>query len=203
MSLYEPFQSSNDFFHNGIPYIMEGQVMATDDPDQMGRIKVWVPALDGEVFETEQLPWAEYAAPLMGFTVDYPAGGIPVENLSHVGYGLWAIPKIGATVLVFCLNADPALRMYFASTVRLHRNRGLPVGRNKDGEGKPGPWGDAGDGEGKLNPIQPAYDNLRDQFQNKMEDSETITRGFYERQVAQEKLEKDGKEGYPQSVTNK
>lgn len=190
------FQSPTDYFPQGIPFIMEGQVVSTADPDQMGRVKIWVPSLDGENFEIEQLPWSEYASPFMGFTVDYPAGGTPVDNTSHAAYGFWAIPKVGASVLVFCLNADPAARFYFASVARLHRNRSLPVGRNFDFNGNKGPFGDAGDGEGNLNPIQPAFNNLREQFQNQLDESETLTRGFYERQVAQAKEEKDGTEGY-------
>ena len=183
-------------FDNPIPYIMEGQVVATDDPDQMGRVKVWVPSLDGENFSIDSLPWADYASPFCGFTVDYPAGGHPVKNASHAAYGFWAIPKIGATVLVFCLNANQMTRYYFASTLRLHRNRSLPAGRNTDFNGNLGPFGDAGDGKGNLNPIQPAYDNLREQFQNNVDSPQAISRGFYERQVAQGKYEKDGAEGY-------
>lgn len=190
-------QSTSDFAYDAIPYIMEGQVVSTADPDQMGRVRVWVPALDGENFEIDNLPWADYASPFGGFTVDYPAGGgSGAANTSHAAYGFWAIPKVSATVLVFCLNADPRLRYYFASTTRLHRNRSLPAGRNTDFNGKPGPFGDAGDGKGNLNPIQPAYDNLREQFQDDITSSQAITRGFYERQVAQAKQEKDGKEGY-------
>lgn len=194
--IYEQFQQSSEFFHDGIPFIMEGQVVFTEDPDQMGRVKVWVPALDGENIDIQAIPWAEYASPLFGFTVEYPAGGVPVENTSHAAYGFWAIPKIGATVYVFCLNANPSHRCYFASSLRLHRNRSLPAGRNFDINGKPGPWGDAGDGKGNLEPIQPAFDNLRQQFQDKLESSQAITRGVYERQVAQAKNNKDGKEGY-------
>lgn len=176
--------------------IMEGQVVATGDPDQMGRVKVWVPSLDGENFNIDNLPWCNYASPFMGFTVDYPAGQASTQNLSHAAYGFWAIPKIGATVLVFCLNGNPGSRYYFASTVRLHRNRSLPAGRNTDFNNKVGPWGDAGDGQGNLNPIQPTYDNLREQFQDQLDRSEAITRGVYERQVAQAKEDKDGSEGY-------
>lgn len=175
---------------------MEGIVVATDDPDQMGRVRIWIPALDGESYSIDDLPWAEYASPFFGFTVAYPAGGVPEKNESHAAYGFWAIPKIGATVLVFCLNANPQNRFYFASTIRLHRNRSLPAGRNEDFNGKPGPFGDAGDGNGNLNAIEPAYTNLREQFQNKIDSSQAKTRGFYERQVAQAKNEKDGKEGY-------
>lgn len=195
-TIYRPTQTTADFLPDNIPFIMEGQVVSTADPDQMGRVRAWVPALDGENFDIDQLPWADYASPLMGFTVDYPGGAGVSKNSSHAAYGFWAIPKVGATVLVFCLNGNPASRYYFASTVRLHRNRSLPVGRNADGGGKLGPWGDAGDGNGNLNPIQPAYDNLRTQFQNQLNKSEAITRGAYERQVAQAKNDKDGLEGY-------
>lgn len=194
--IYDQFQQASEFFHDGIPFIMEGQVVFTEDPDQMGRVKVWVPALDGENIDIQAIPWADYASPFFGFTVEYPAGGIPVKNTSHAAYGFWAIPKIGATVYVFCLNANPSHRCYFASSLRLHRNRSLPAGRNFDIDGKPGPWGDAGDGKGKLEPIQPAFDNLRQQFQDKLDASQAVTRGAYERQVAQAKNNKDGKEGY-------
>jgi phage gp45-like len=178
------------------PFIYEGQVVQTDDPDQMGRVKVWIPALDGEEFEIERLPWAEYAPPLGGFTVEYPAGSSDGDN-SHAAYGFWAIPKMGATVLCLFLGGDPRRRLYFASTLRLHRNRSLPVGRNADGYGKPGPFGDAGDDSGlQLNKMEPGFTNLREQFQNQLTESEAVTRGVYERQVAQPKFEKDGSEGY-------
>lgn len=194
--LYQEYQGTQDYFFNAIPFIMEGQVVATDDPDEMGRVKIWLPSLDGETFKTENIPWAEYASPLAGFTVDYPAGGYPVANDSHSAYGMWAIPKMGATVFVFFLNADPQRRFYFASSVRLHRNRSFPAGRNYDDKGRQGPWGDAGDEDGNLNPIQPAYDNLRAQFDGKMNQSEAMTRGAYERQAAQAKTKKDDSEGY-------
>ena len=200
--IYDPYQSASDYFHHGIPFIMEGQVVHTADPDQMGRVKVWIPALDGENLDIDNLPWANYASPFFGFTVEYPNGGTPVDNPSHSAYGMWAIPKVGATVAVFFLNANPGSRYYFASTLRLHRNRSLPNGRNFDIDGEPGPWGDAGDGEGKYEPIQPAYDNLRQQFQDQVESSQAVTRGAYERQVAQGQNEKDGKEGYSDNAAD-
>ena len=186
-----------DMFNSrSISFINEGQVVRSNDPDQMGRVKVWVPALDGENFDIDALPWAEYAPPFFGFTVDYPAGTGQVANDSHASYGLWAVPKVGATVYVFCVGGDPTRRVYFAASIRLHRNRSLPAGRNTDAFGNVGPWGDAGDSKGNLNKIEPAFSNLRDQFQNKLSESESITRGLYERQVAQSKQEKDGTEGY-------
>ena len=177
---------------------MEGQVVATDDPDQMGRVKVWVPALDGETFEIDRLAWAEYASPFAGFTVDYAAGAGTSINASHAAYGFWAVPKVGASVLVFCLNGDQTSRFYFACTTRLHRNRSLPAGRNQHA-GKTGPFGDAQDAAGNMIPIQPAYDNLRAQFANKVDSSQARTRGATERQVAQAQTHKDGAEGYSAS----
>lgn len=196
MTAYKEFQSSNEYFHDNIPYIMEGQVVDTNDPDQMGRVRAWIPALDGEAFDIENIPWAEYASPFGGFTVQYPGGQDTIQNTSHAAYGMWAIPKIGSTVCIFCMNGSPSARFYFASTLRLHRNRSLPAGRNSDFTGKHGPWGDAGDGKGTLNPIQPAYDNLRTQFQGKVTQSEALTRGSYERAVAQAANNRDGSDGY-------
>lgn len=185
-----------DIFSNYMPFILEGQVVRTDDPDQMGRVKIWIPSLDGENFEIESLPWCEYAPPSFGYTVDYPAGGEGNPNFSHTSYGMWTIPKMGSTVFVFCVAGNPMRRAYFAASVRLHRNRALPAGRNKDGFDQTGPWGDAGDGAGKFVQIEPAYSNLRQQFQNKLTEAESLTRGVYERQVAQASNAKDGTEGY-------
>jgi uncharacterized protein (DUF2345 family) len=188
-----------DAFFDHIPYIMEGQVVSTDDPDQMGRCRVWVPALDGDTYQISQIPWADYAAPFFGFTVNFPAGGGPTSNNSHTAYGLWAIPKVGATVLVFFLNGDPAVRFYFAATARLHRNRSLPAGRNTDYNGNKGPFGDAGDGNGNLNKVQPAYSNLREQFQDQTDSPQAQSRGAFERAVAQAGTNKNGEDGYAPS----
>jgi len=196
MAEYKALQTPSEYYHDNIPWIMEGQVVDTNDPNQQGRVRAWIPALDGENFDINVIPWADYASPLIGFTVSYPAGEATIPNNSDAAYGFWAIPKIGATVCVFCMNGNPTARFYFASTLRLHRNRSLPAGRNTDFNSNAGPWGDAGDGKGNLNPIQPAYNNLRTQFQNKMTQSEAITRGAYENAVAQGSNNRDGSDGY-------
>lgn len=183
-------------YSDSIPFIAEGQVVDISDPDQMGRVKIWIPSIDGEIIDVDNLPWADYASPLFGFTVEYPHGSGSSQNSSDAAYGIWAVPKIGATVYVFFLNANPDVRCYFACSTRLHRNRSLPAGRNTDPNGRQGPWGDSGDGKGNLIPLQPAYDNLRIQFQNKLNEPQAKSRGAVERQVAQAKTNKDGLEGY-------
>ncbi|MEM2159676.1 MAG: hypothetical protein QXN55_01825 [Candidatus Nitrosotenuis sp.] len=178
------------------PFIMEGFVMANDDPSQMGRCKIWCPSLDGENYNIVTLPWAEYASPLAGVTNDFPAGREATPNKGWASYGFWAIPKIGAQVLLFLLNGNPARRFYFASFFDLHRNRSIPTGRNKNDQNKPGPWTDI------YEPLQPAFDNLRAQFQNQVESTQCITRGGFELQAAQAQTIKDGTDGYTPSAAD-
>lgn len=193
-------QSSLDLVQtDAIPFIFEGQVVDVSDPDQMGRVRVWCPSIDGESFEIENLPWATYVTPFAGFTVDYPAGSSEQQNETQAAYGMWAVPKVGASVAVFCLNADPNQRCYFGAFYRLHRNRSLPRGRNTDFNGNIGPFGDAGDGDGNLVGISPAFSNMHAQFQGKMKSSETLTRGAWERSVAQGRDDKNGDDGYAKS----
>jgi hypothetical protein len=179
--MQDRIQQSTEHFPDAIPFIMEGQVVATDDPEQMGRVKVWIPALDGEKYNVDLLPWTNYASPLFGFTTKYPAGNGMAENESQSAYGFWAIPKIGAVVLVFCLNANPDQRYYFASKILYHKNRSLPLGKNKDASGEKGPFGEDAKESKK---IQPSYDNLREQFSNDLDAPQAKTRGAYERQVS-------------------
>lgn len=174
-------KQSTEHFPDAIPFIMEGQVVATDDPEQMGRVKVWVPALDGERYNIDSLPWTNYASPFFGFTTAYPAGSAESKNEAQAAYGFWAIPKIGSVVLVFCLNANPDQRYYFAAKILYHKNRSLPLGKNKNDNGDIGPFGEDSTQSKK---IQPSYDNLRQQFSSKLDSPQAKTRGAYERQVA-------------------
>lgn len=175
------------------PFIAEGYVVDTDDPDQMGRVKVWCPSIDGEHFRISNLPWAEYASPFGGITTDFPAGRDGKVSQGHVAYGFWCVPKLNSIVAVFHINGNPNRRCYFASMMDLHRNRSLPGGRNvKPDPKKPkiGPWTDT------YEPLEPAYSNLREQFNNEIDTTVAVTRGSMERQVAQDRDNKDGNEGY-------
>jgi hypothetical protein len=169
---------------------IEGVVRDTNDPQQMGRIKVWCPAVDGENQSLEYLPWATYVSPLAGQAYDYPAGAEGKPSPGPVAYGFWAVPKVGATVIIGFLYGDPNLRIYMGSYFPDHGNRSLPAGRNYPS----GPQSDT------IETIEPATSNMNVQFQGKLTASEALTRGVYERQVAQALTDKDGKEGYQQGV---
>ena len=172
-----------------LPSLMDGVVVDTNDPQQMGRLKIWVPAVDGDNYDIEQLPWATYSSPLAGQTRDYPAGPDRVKTTGLVAYGLMAIPKSGALVIVGFLYGDTNRRVYLGSYFRDHGNRSLPTGRNRADLGKT-PLSDT------LDPIEPQNTNLNAQFRGKLDSSEAKTRGAYERAVAQDKTEKDGTQGY-------
>lgn len=187
---------SQSQFTRTIPYLVEGIVVDNNDPDQMGRLKVWCPAVDGETYDIPTLPWAEYVSPLVGTTTDYPVGREYSQRAGVTSYGFWAIPKVNAIVLIGFLQGDPNRRYFLGSVPALHANRSLPRGRNNNPDsGQPGPWTDTYDNQ------EPAYTNLRSHFSGNVIASEAQTRGVYERMAAEPKTGKTGKEGYGPNVT--
>ena len=170
-------------------HFADGIVLDNNDPQQMGRIKVWCAAIDGENPNLDNLPWATFSSFLAGQTRDFPAGQGSVESPGLQSYGFWAIPRIGAIANIAFLYGDYNQRVYIGSSFREHGNRSLPVGRNRS-DLSTVPVSDT------LEPIQPQTDNLKAQFANKVDAPEARTRGAYERSVAQDKTQKDGKEGY-------
>ena len=184
-------------FSDLTPFIMEGIVLDTADPDQMGRCKIWIPAVDGEFYDKDNLPWCEYASPLAGFTSDFKRGRQNLTTNGLTSYGWWAIPKIGAMVLCFFLNGDPNRRFYFAQYFNLHQNRTLPDGRNVNPDS-----GDVGCFTEEYNQMRPEMDNLMQQFNGDLTAAEAKTRGVWERQVAQDKTDKDGNDGYATATSD-
>ena len=177
-------------------FIYDGIIKSTNDPQQMGRCKVWIPALDGEFYDLDRLPWADYASPFFGSTLDFKVGREKTDIKGYSGYGFWAIPKIGSRVLIFLLNGEINRRVYFAGMVPLHQNRGLPTGRNRDDSGTIGPWTES------FEKYNPPYDNLREQFQNNVSSEQAQSRGVIERQTAQAQTQKNGQEGYVKNIVD-
>lgn len=180
-----------------VNYLVEGVVVDTSDPQQDGRIKVWCPAVDGERNDSTvaNLPWIKLVSPYAGQTLDYPAGAEGAQTDGFMAYGFFAVPKMGATVVVGFLYGDTNKRVYMGSYWRDHGNRSLPTGRNRPDLGVTYPLSDTFD------PVQPLLSNLNIQFNGNIDAPEARTRGAYERQVAQDKTIKDGAEGYQKSVT--
>lgn len=105
---------------------MLGTVKNNADPMQLGRLQVYVPTLDSSGWELERLPWARYISPFGGTTVDFKCGREkqPFPGIST--YGMWAVPKNGAQVLVGCMEGEPGSRFWIGALWQPDLNRTLP-----------------------------------------------------------------------------
>lgn len=165
--------------------IVIGIVKATDDPFQMGRLRVHIPSIDHEDYKVTDLPWAMYSSPLGGSVRNSVRGSGESTALGAMAYGFWAIPKVGAQVLIAFINGDSNFRVWLGCVYPPQANRSLPLGRAKK------------DSNGSLTDSyqqnEPAFSNLKSAGLDT--GSHYKTRG-YERPVAQVETDKDGTEGY-------
>jgi hypothetical protein len=144
-----------------------GTVMATNDPHQMGRLKILCPTLgdNPDDLQGENLPWATYVSPLGGMVnSDFKRGpSVGLSSKGPVAYGLWGIPKRGATVLVCCVDGDPYYRVWLGCVFDQGAVSSLPHGRffYKGKSGTPdGPFDSYED------PIEPLYSNMQKAFKD-------------------------------------
>ena len=105
-----------------------GTVKNNADPAQHGRLQVYVPAWDTEDWKVENLPWCWYVSPMGGSTVNAMAGREDAEMSGISTYGMWAIPKNGAQVLITCLDGNPDMRIWMGCFYMPEHNRTLPAG---------------------------------------------------------------------------
>lgn len=149
-------RTSLDFDERKLSFSV-GRVVDTNDPAQMGRIRVYIPGLDHPGSKVGDLTWAIYCSPFAGHT-HMPARG-PEETYTAgpVAYGMFAIPKVGTDVIVGTINNDPNLRIWFGSLYGMFLTDTMPHGRYMFSET------DAGELDGPLSsaeqPIQPLYGN--------------------------------------------
>jgi phage baseplate assembly protein gpV len=144
-----------------------GTVVDTNDPQQMGRIRVVCPTLNDR-FDSEvgDIPWAMYATPFGGSVSRGTRG--PNEDTTHgpVAYGMWAIPKIGAQVLIMCIDGSPMQRVWLGCVYGQFTPHTLPHGRYF-GESSgllPEADGPIGPVSTTEEPIQPLFNNLKEAF---------------------------------------
>ena len=148
--------------------ITMGTVVDTNDPQQMGRVRVVCPALnDSFDADLDTIPWANYSSPFAGFTPYSNMGpDNDQKNEQPIAYGMWMIPKVGAQVLVICVDGNPNYRFYIGSIYTQHTPDSMPHGRyfyqQSDylaEKGSPsGPFATL------ETPIQPLFDNFKEAF---------------------------------------
>ncbi len=162
--------------NNGFSGITIGVVVDTDDPLQMGRLRIFCPSLNDDVKKVQYVPWAIYASPFAG-SINNKAytrgvgGEQTAESEGAVAYGFWAVPELGAHVLVGCIDGDYRRRFWIACAPQHQETSTMHNGRWK--------WDD-GAVEGPLTssdkPLQPLYDNMKEAFQDKKKSPEWKTR---------------------------
>ena len=109
-----------------------GYVVDTNDPQQMGRVRAVCPVW-GDSYESvvEDIPWSLYITPFGGQTrVGTRGPGIQTSE-GGISYGMWAIPKVGAQVLVMCVDGDPQHRVYLGCLYDQFTPHTMPHGRWK------------------------------------------------------------------------
>jgi hypothetical protein len=149
-----------------------GTVVDTNDPQQMGRIRI-VCSQWGDSFDTDinDIPWSMYCTPFGGqVSIGTRGPGLQTTD-GGVSYGMWAIPKVGSTVLVACIDGDQQYRIYVGCVFDQFTPHTLPHGRymfddhpalEKTGA-RMKPYGPFSSRE-KL--IQPLADNIKQAFGN-------------------------------------
>jgi uncharacterized protein (DUF2345 family) len=158
-------------------FVTIGYVVDTNDPQQMGRVRVVCP-MWGDSYDTlvDDLPWALYITPFGGQTnVGTRGPGIQTSE-GGISYGMWAIPKVGAQVLVMCVDGDPQHRVYIGCLYDQHTPHTMPHGRWKyddhptlaKSSTNPKPYGPYTSLEGFIEPLN---ENLREAFGSKDEPS--------------------------------
>lgn len=113
-----------------ITTITAGTVVDTNDPLQTGRLKIVCPQW-GDTMSTpvDDLPWASRMGLFGGQTFVGTRGPGVQTTAGGVSYGLWAIPKVGATALVMCLDGDPHSRVWIGTMDDIGSTHTMPHGR--------------------------------------------------------------------------
>lgn len=168
---------------NAIATITIGTVVDTNDPQQMGRLRIVCPQW-GDQWDSpvEDLPWALFSTPFGGTTQLGSRGPGIDSSTGSVAYGLWAIPKVGAQALVMCVDGNPSTRIYMGCIFDQYTPHTLPHGRYMYDEhpalpttsSTPLPVGPVTSSEGE---IQPLSRNLHRAFGTTSTNEEFKTRG--------------------------
>jgi uncharacterized protein (DUF2345 family) len=148
-----------------------GEVIDTNDPQQMGRVRAVCPALgDIKNQARKNTPWAMYGSPFAGVNQLTKRGREETESEGPVAYGMWAIPKIGSFVLIMCIDGDPNHRVWLGCLPPQFFPHTMPHGRYSD-ELIDGPLTSA------EKPLQPLHSNMGEAFGSDKTKFEFLSRG--------------------------
>ena len=157
--------------------ITTGIVVDTDDPLQMGRLRVFCPNLNDDPKKIHHLPWAVYVPPYGGVvsSSNYArgVGKGPEKTKGSVAYGFWGIPEQGAKVIVACIDGDIRRRVWLGTMHEHQETHTLFHGRYKWTRGVTEPDGPLSSTQ---SPIEPLYTNMGKAVQGDRKSREWKTR---------------------------
>lgn len=134
-----------------------GEVIDTNDPQQMGRLRVLCPALGDSVNSPlKNIPWATYVTPFGGIVNSGSRGRGENQVAGPTSYGMWNIPKVGSTVLIACIDGDTRFRVWLGCIHGQFFPHTLPHGRFIQSSEK----GEIGPVSSTEEPIQPLHSEL-------------------------------------------
>lgn len=155
--------ADNEWAYYGVTV---GTVADTNDPQQMGRVRVLCRGLNDPIDPPiTEIPWAMYATPFGG-TLQAGTRGVDSNVTGPVAYGMWAIPKLGSQVLVMCLDGNPQTRVWIGCLHTDLATHTMPHGRfsYQDNDNLPSDETPAGPFDHVENVIEPLHTNLRQAF---------------------------------------
>lgn len=151
--------------------ITVGEVVDTNDPQQMGRLRVLCPTLgDKDSQPIKHLPWASYVSPLGGISTSAHRGRDEFISAGPVAYGMWNIPKVGSTVLIACIDGDPRFRVWLGCLHAQFLPHTLPHGRYDYDTTNEAPAGPLTSSE---KPIQPLHSEMTLAFTKSLDTTST------------------------------
>lgn len=156
--------------------ITTGIVVDTDDPLEMGRLRIFCPTLNDNPKKLHHLPWAVYVPPYGGVISNSQyargTGKYPESTTGAVAYGFWGIPEQGAKAIVACIDGDERRRIWLGCMHEHQESHTIFTGRYKwEGGGNvDGPLSSTGDN------MEPLYTNSGKAFKDDRKSREWKTR---------------------------
>ena len=111
-----------------------GEIIANNDPQQMGRCRVLIHGIDEEELEIKNYRWTPVLSSLMGVQVDSPMGPNKDETTGITSYGKFEIPKVGSIALIMFIGGRLSNPIILGSIIPNDLISGLPGGNRGKNE---------------------------------------------------------------------
>lgn len=149
--------------------ITTGRVVDTNDPYQIGRVRVFCPALgDISDHKINEIPWASYCSPSAGTSFGRGMGPTQEKSSGATSFGFFSVPPVGTYVFLSCVDGDPSLRFWIGCMAIPNSAASMPHGSYQVVSDENSKLGLTGKIDGPMTasaqPIQPLYNNTVQAF---------------------------------------